>query len=312
MNEKEACLILKSVCSLSPLKLWNLVKSLGSACAVLHASASLLEKTALLSSASLQKILSWEKNPIWKKELKTCESESLSLITYDSSDYPKLLSKIEDPPILLFAKGHTELLSKEGLAIVGTREPSPYGRQAVESICSEISLSKLVIFSGLAKGVDQLAHEVALSKNKDTVAIVPCGLSSILENKLARRLQRHGCLVSEYPPSLPVQKHQCIERNRIISGLARGTLIIQGDCESGAMHTLRFSKKQKRHCFALPGPITDTKFRGNHQLIKEGNARLIDNAADILSAFDGLFSLTEYPMTPEKWESNDKLTPSPT
>ena len=302
MKKKEIYLLLNNLSSISLSKIWQLIHHFGSASKLIDASKKMLSIIPFLNEKNITELIESKNNPQWKKDLHYCEQENIQIISYNDPDYPPLLKKTDLPPLVLYVKGDPSLLSKSGLAIVGTREPSLYAKQATLVITKELSNS-FTIISGLARGIDELTHKTTLDAQKKTIAVIPCGLKTLFEERntqIVKRIQRHGAIVTEYPTNTPVLKHQCIARNRIISGLSRGTLLIQADTKSGSLHTMAFAQQQKRYCFALPGPITDNKFRGNHQLIRNQKATLVHQAEDIFQEMETLFSLTEYPKKNEQ------------
>jgi len=201
-------------------------------------------------------------------------------------EYPKLLKKIKDPPEILYLRG--KILPNENcFAIVGTRRCSAYGKQVALEIAGDLAETGLTIVSGLAPGIDTFSHLAAVERKKRTIAVLGTGLDekSIYPKsnlKLAQRiLETGGCLISEYPPGTPGSKFTFPQRNRIISGLSLGILVVEAKERSGALITAEWARKQKRKVFAIPGPIHSLNSKGPHKLIKEG-AKLVENANDIL------------------------------
>ncbi len=211
----------------------------------------------------------------------------IKTINIADKNYPKLLKEIKDPPEVLYFRG--EILPDENcFAIVGTRMCSAYGKQAALEIAGDLAEVGLTIVSGLAPGIDTFAHLATVERNKRTIAVLGTGINeeSIYpkENlKLAKRiLEIGGCLISEYPPGTSGSKFTFPQRNRIISGLSLGTLVIEAKQKSGALITAGLAKKQNRPIFAVPGPIHSSNSKGPHYLIKNG-AKLVENANDILN-----------------------------
>jgi DNA processing protein len=207
-------------------------------------------------------------------------------ISIEDKNYPKLLKKIKDPPKILYYLG--EIRSKENcFAIVGTRRFSPYGKQVALEIAGDLAEAGLTIVSGLAPGIDTFAHSACIERKKRTIAILGTGLDekSIYPKsnlKLAKKiLEFEGCLISEYPPGTSGAKFTFPQRNRIISGLSLGVLVIEAPEKSGALITAEYAFSQKRKVFAIPGSIYSKTSKGCHYLIKKG-AKLVENANDIL------------------------------
>jgi len=213
-------------------------------------------------------------------------ASEIKKISINDKNYPLLLKKIKDAPRIIFYRG--KILPKENcLAVVGTRLCSAYGKNAAFEIASALSQAGLTIVSGLAPGIDTASHKATIEQKGRTIAVLGTGLDeeSIYPRdniKLAEKIiEAGGCLLSEYPPGTRGNKFTFPQRNRIISGLALGTLVIEAKQKSGALITADYAKKQKRPVFALPGPIHSPNSRGCHYLIKKG-AKLIENAQDIL------------------------------
>ena len=212
--------------------------------------------------------------------------QQIKTISIKDKNYPKLLKEIKDPPEILYLKG--EILAEENcFAVVGTRRCSAYGKEIALEIAGDLAETGLTIVSGLAPGIDSLAHQATLERGERTIAVLGTGIDekSIYpqENlKLAEKIvESGGCLISEYPPGTHGSEFTFPKRNRIISGLSLGVLIIEAKQKSGALITANWAKKQGRKVFAVPGPIHSSNSKGCHYLIKQG-AKLVENANDIL------------------------------
>lgn len=210
----------------------------------------------------------------------------IKTISIEDNNYPKLLKEIKDAPKIIYYQG--EIKNEENcFAIVGTRMNSVYGKQVALEIVENLIESKLTIVSGLAPGIDTFVHEAAVENGGRTIAVLGTGLDekSIYpqENiKLAKKIiETGGCLISEYPSGTQGSKFTFPQRNRIISGLSLGILVIEAKQKSGALITANYARKQNRKVFAIPGPIYSSNSRGPHYLIKAG-AKLTENANDIL------------------------------
>ena len=214
------------------------------------------------------------------------------LLTLGDAAYPQLLLEIPDPPLLLYAKGRIALLNQPSLAVVGSRNASAQGAAHARQFAQALSNAGLTIVSGLALGIDTAAHEGALLDGGDTVAVIGTGADIVYparNHALAHRIAEHGCLVSEYALGTPALPANFPRRNRIISGLSRGTLVVEAAAQSGSLITARLAAEQGRDVYAIPGSIQSPLARGCHDLIRQG-ARLVENAHDILSDFAGLQS----------------------
>jgi len=205
------------------------------------------------------------------------------IICFDDPDYPPLLREIPDPPPLLYITGDSDLLSRRQLAIVGSRNPSPAGRETTYDFSHSLASLGLVITSGLALGIDSSAHRGALDAGAPTIAVTGTGLDRIYppgNRKLARMISTRGALVSELPIGTPPRPDNFPRRNRIISGLSLGTLVTEAALHSGSLITARLALEQNREVFAIPGAIHNPLSRGCHALLQQG-AKLVTCLGDI-------------------------------
>ncbi|MBC2184568.1 DNA-protecting protein DprA [Listeria sp. FSL L7-0253] len=223
-------------------------------------------------------------------EIETAESffyDDITPVWILDDHYPELLREIYEAPPILFCKGNIDLLQKQAIAIVGTRQMSEYGRKACRQIASELSEHQLVIVSGMAVGIDTTAHKAALQKSGATIAVLGSGVNNIypLKNQLlANDIARDGLLLSEYLPDEEARRWHFPERNRIISGLSMGTVIIEAAERSGSLITADMALEQNRQVFAVPGNIFIDTWKGTNYLIQEG-AKLVMNANNIIEEF---------------------------
>jgi DNA processing protein len=209
-----------------------------------------------------------------------------ALLALGEPGYPELLANIPDPPLLLYIKGRAELLARPSLAIVGSRNASTQGKANAGAFAEALSGAGVCIVSGLALGIDAAAHEGALRARGSTVAVIGTGpdLAYPSRNRaLFERMGVSGCIVSEYPIGTPPLPGNFPKRNRIISGLAAGVLVVEAAAQSGSLITARQAAEQGREVFAIPGSIHAALAKGCHVLIREG-AKLVDTAADVLEA----------------------------
>lgn len=213
--------------------------------------------------------------------------EEINCITIYDRDYPTLLKQIYDPPWVLYCKGDPSLLNRKIISIVGTRDLSVNGLASIEKIVPPLINENWIIASGLAVGADAKAHTTAINNNGKTIAVIGSGFHHIYpkcHQKLASLISQHHLLISEYPPYQRPQKWQFPMRNRIISGLAKGTVVVEARKKSGSLITAELAIEQGREVFAVPGSILDDRTEGPHQLIQEG-AILIKCGKDILGEF---------------------------
>lgn len=212
------------------------------------------------------------------------------ILTLADTDYPANLLHTADPPLMLYVKGRSELLSRPALAVVGSRNATAQGIANAEKFSEALSLAGWTIVSGLALGIDTAAHEGALrhaDQGGSTVAVIGTGIDIVYPARnraLAHQIAAAGCIVSEYPLGMPAISANFPRRNRIISGLSRGVLVIEAAAESGSLITARMAAEQGRDVFAIPGSIHSPLAKGCHQLIKQG-AKLVESAQDILEEY---------------------------
>ncbi|WP_312514742.1 DNA-processing protein DprA [Massilia sp.] len=208
------------------------------------------------------------------------------LITFHDADYPAALAEIPDPPLLLYISGRRELLTRPLVAVVGSRNASVQGKLDAESFSAALSSAGLCVVSGLALGIDTAAHEGALRGAGSTIAVVGTGLDRVYPARnrdLAHRIAAHGCLVSEYALGTPPLAANFPRRNRVISGLAAGVLVVEAAAQSGSLITAQMAAEQGREVFALPGSIHSALAKGCHRLIRDG-AQLVETVEEVLEA----------------------------
>lgn len=209
------------------------------------------------------------------------------LLTLGDANYPDLLLQAADPPLLLYVQGSTTLLSAPGIGVVGSRNPTPQGKGNALAFSTELSQAGWTIVSGLALGVDGAAHEGGLAGPGQTVAVVGTGLDRVYPKRhleLARRIAQQGAIVSEYSIGTPPLPANFPQRNRIIAGLTRGTLVVEAALQSGSLITARLASEAGREVFAIPGSIHSPQSRGCHALLKQG-AKLVESASDVMDEF---------------------------
>lgn len=222
--------------------------------------------------------------------LQTLLKKNIQVVIQEDPQYPPPLAQISDSPICLYVKGNARLLNAANsllLAIVGTRKPTSYGVQATKKIISDLP-QECIIVSGMAVGIDSTAHWSAIDRDMPTIAVLGCGVDIIyppsnrgLYNCI---VETGGAVVSEFPPGRTVHPGLFVARNRIISGMARGVLVVEGAKDSGALITARYGAEQGRDVFALPSPITSPQSAAPHILIKQG-AKMVTSADDILEEY---------------------------
>jgi len=264
-----------------------LLAAFGSPQAIFAADAAALAPH--LNAAQLRAILqppSADTLRLVEATLRWLQQPGHALLALGRPGYPDLLAAIPDPPLLLYINGQIDVLAGPALAIVGSRNASTQGKANAQAFAEALSGAGMTIVSGLALGVDTAAHEGALKGSGSTVAVIGTGPDLVYPARnraLAERIARDGCIVSEYPIGTPPLPSNFPKRNRIISGLAAGVLVVEAAAQSGSLITARQAAEQGRDVFAIPGSIHAALSKGCHELIREG-AKLVDGAADVLEA----------------------------
>lgn len=268
----------------------RLIQALGSVTELAEAN-----QKRLLDAGASKETANWLLNPdpkLLETDLAWTSQPGHSLIGWGEPQYPPLLGAIADPPAALFVTGDPAALMRPQIAIVGSRNPTPTGRDIAREFATFFAGAGLTITSGLALGIDGAAHLGALEGSGASVAVMATGPERIYPRRhegLARRLAENGALVTEFAPGTPPLPECFPQRNRIISGLALGTLVVEAALGSGSLITARFAAEQGRDVFALPGSIFSPLSRGCHQLIREG-ALLVERPSDILEALGPIAS----------------------
>jgi DNA processing protein len=228
------------------------------------------------------------KNPL-KVHRPLIETLRESVVTLDDPEYPRLLLEIFDPPLVLHVRGDRSALAGPCLSIVGSRRASPYGVNAAQLLARQLVTAGIVVVSGLARGIDAAAHEAALEAGGRTIAVLGTGIDRIYpqsNTRLARTILDSGCIVSEFPPGTPPMPENFPIRNRVISGLSLGTIIVEATSRSGSLITARMAAEQGREVFAVPGSIFSAASEGTHRLIQYG-AKLVHDCDDVLDELPG-------------------------
>jgi DNA processing protein len=222
-----------------------------------------------------------------EKELEAAAKAQCQLLTFASDDFPPLLKQISDPPLVLYVRGEAKVLSQHAVAIVGTRRPTAYGSQVAHRLAHDLAERQLVVVSGMARGVDSAAHHGALEAKGKTVAVFGSGADVIYprENRrLAEKIMETGAVISEFPLGTAPTPENFPIRNRIISGLSLGVMVVEAAEYSGSLITARLALEQNREVFAVPGNITSAQSFGPNHLIKQG-AKLVDQWVDVVEEF---------------------------
>ncbi len=260
----------------------KLLQAFGSPSAILSSSTASLKqivRPALANaitqdpkSGALENVSLWLEDPLNR------------IITLADSEYPQALLNIADPPLLLYVKGRLDLLNRSSIAVVGSRNASTQGVRNADSFAEAISEADLCVVSGMAHGIDTAAHLGGLRGRGSSLAVVGTGLDKVYPSAnrdLAHQLAINGTIISEFPLGTPPLAHNFPRRNRIISGLSLGCLVVEASLQSGSLITARMALEQGREVFAVPGSIHSPQSKGCHALIKQG-AKLVENPRDIL------------------------------
>jgi len=278
----EAWASLQLLPGLSTSKLVALLKSFGGPAEVLAASRADLTRAVPADIAAT--IRRGPDAALRERTLDWLAKDGHSIVAWDDADYPKRLLTISDPPPALYCVGNRALLDERSIAVVGSRNATPQGLENATAFASALSASGLTIVSGLALGIDAAAHRGGLAGPGRSVAVVGTGLDRVYpagNRELARSLADGGALVSEFALGTPPLPANFPRRNRVISGLALGVLVVEATLASGSLITARFAAEQGRDVFAIPGSIHSPFSKGSHRLIKEG-AKLVESAEDVL------------------------------
>ena len=291
MTNQEACVILNLINGIGPARLASLLTFCGEPAEIFRTSRQDLASVQGISEAMAEKIVNWEKYVDLNRELDLAKRGGVEIITRGDNDYPELLSQIHDPPICLYVRGKIPAaISSRSLAIVGTRAVTSYGQRMARHLAEAAAYSSFTVVSGLAYGVDVIAHQAALDAGGETVSVLGGGLARIQPQEhvpLAREIAHHGAVISEFPMEFSPTRHSFPMRNRIISGLCRGTLVIEAGLNSGSLITASFALEQGRMVFAVPGQADNPQAAGCNRLIRQ-NAVLTETFDDILEEFDFL------------------------
>ena len=261
----------------------RLLESFGSPAKVLAASSEELVAVKGIGQAAVSSIIGHDYKEAADEESAAFVRSGARLVTLLDNDYPPLLREIPDPPPYLYLKGSLPA-SMTAIAVVGSRRASDYGLAITARFARELAEQSVTVISGMAMGVDATAHRSALQASGDSIGVLGCGIDLIYppqNRQLYRDMAEHGAIVTEFPVGAPPDAPNFPRRNRIISGLARGVLVVEAAEQSGSLITARFALEQGREVFAVPGNINSRASRGTNSLIKQG-AKLVESVADIL------------------------------
>src|SRR3989338_1911204 len=283
MTEREALISLNLIPDIGSVRLKNLRETFGSAPKIFLNSKDSLKRVDKIGDKIASAIAGFSFESL-KKELELAEKLKIQVITLRDKDYPENLKEIYDPPICLYVKGGLLPSDVVSLAIVGSRRASYYGLSCAQNFAYSLAGAGITIVSGLARGIDTQAHKGVLKAKGRTIAVLGSGLNRVYpaENKkLAEEIAERGAVVSEFPLNTDPLARNFPRRNRIISGLSLGTIVVEAAKNSGALITADFALEQGRDVFAVPGSVTSATSFGTNRLIKQG-AKLVDSIEDII------------------------------
>ncbi|MEI6808432.1 MAG: DNA-processing protein DprA [bacterium] len=310
MTDREAYITLNMIQGIGPVSVASLVAALGSPAAILKAGRQELEGVRGIGKETASKILEQRERIDPAKEIAAAATQGVTILTRDDSDYPRRLREIHDPPLALYVKG--KLVGGEScIAVVGTRHATHYGRDCAERLAYQLVQAGFTVSSGLALGVDTAAHKGALKAGGRTIGVVGCGIDIVYppENKeLADDISASGAVVSEFPLGRQPDRTTFAIRNRVVSGMSMGIIVVEAGTTSGALITARQALEQGRSVFAVPGRIDSPASRGTHELLR-GGARLVEDIEDVLAEFEFLIPPRNMAKGAEREGPMPKLSP---
>ncbi len=248
---------------------------------------------------------------LWaEQEYERVSAADIHLLCYSDPRYPPLLRTIHDPPVLLYLRGNLDCLHKPSVAIIGSRAATSYGKRISSMLAGQLARAGIAVVSGLAMGIDGHAHAGSLEAGGDTVAVLGCGVDVVYPRShtgLYEQVKERGLLVSEYPLSTRPDGFRFPARNRIISGLSMGVIVVEATCKSGSLITARLALDQGREVFAVPGRIDSKKSEGTHRLIQQG-AHLVQSADDVIEELQLAVSMHQVESAPQAEVTPEKLS----
>lgn len=295
MLDREACIVMNMIPGIGYVKYSALSRFFGSPSEVFGRSAEELTEVSGIGVQLAEKISNFDWEGELRREMELCDRAGVRILTLLDEAYPEVLRNLYDPPLCLYVRGTLPAFPDNAVAVVGSRRMSNYGENMTKHISAGAVKAGFTVVSGLAMGVDTIAHWTAVDHGGITVAVLGGGLMRLhpQENAvLARRIvEKGGAVVSEFPMNFPVSRNSFPRRNRIVAGLCNATIVTEAGLESGALITARLALENGRDVFAVPGRVDNPQAKGCHQLIREG-AVLIENFDDVLTALNvGLLPL---------------------
>lgn len=313
MTSREAYILLNQIEGIGPVRARALCEALGSPEAVLAAPESQLAAVRGIGPKVAENVGSQRRKLDAGREEAAAQELGARLVTPVDAEYPEVLKNIYDPPLCLYLRGTLVPQDAQALAIVGTRRASHYGSAQADRLAYQVSKAGFTVVSGLARGIDTVAHRAALKAGGRTIAVLGGAMDKLYppENReLAEEIVAHGALISEFPLGREPDRTTFPYRNRIVSGLSKGVLVVEAGLDSGAMNTAEQALEQGRSVMAVPGRVDMDGARGPHRLIQNG-ARLVQDLADILKEFEFLFPPSEQARLLHQQDARQRLTLAP-
>lgn len=284
LSATDAYLALNLLPKVGPIRVRRLLERFGSPQAILSAAARELRGVPGIGEEMAALLSGWERHVDLDEERRRIAAHGIDLLTWGDAGYPESLRHIHDPPFLLYVKGRVTAADAASVGIVGSRRATHYGRDQAKRLGFQLARAGFTVVSGLARGIDTAAHEAALAAGGRTLAVLGSGIGNVYppENQaLADRIAESGAVISEFPVLYVPDKQSFPLRNRIVSGLSRGLLVVEAPAWSGALITANSALEQGRAVFAVPGPIDRPTSEGCHRLIQQG-AKLVCSAEDVI------------------------------
>jgi DNA processing protein len=297
MDSREAMVALNLIEGVGPVRVRQLLEHFGEPSAILGASSHQLRHVRGIGEETADAIASWEKTIDLQGELKRINEFGCHILIQQDAEYPEMLKQIYDPPVVLYVKGRLLPKDKNCVALVGSRQTTHYGIEVARKLSYQLAYVGVTVVSGGARGIDTAAHQGALSANGRTVAVLGTGINIVFppENReLYERIAASGAVVSQFPFNRNADRQTFPIRNRIVSGMTLGTVVVEANLTSGALITANMAVEHGRQVFAVPGRIDSPRSKGCHELIKKG-AKLCEGVEDILSEFEYLFPASNKP-----------------
>lgn len=290
MNERDAYIALNMMEKVGPVSVRAMVAALGSAAAIFNAGKDALIQIQGIGPECAGAILGQKNEIDWQGEQEKAASADARIVTQIDAEYPRQLLSIHDPPLALYVQGELENRDSHSIAIVGTRHATHYGLQCAEKLAFQLATCGFTVVSGLAEGIDTAAHRAALKARGRTIAVIGSGLDCLypVSNKqLAKDIAGCGAVISEFPMGRKPDKTTFPIRNRIVSGLSKGVIVVEAGTKSGSLITVNQAMEQGRTVFAVPGRIDSPVSMGCLKLIKDG-ARLVTDVDDVIAEYEFL------------------------